>query len=122
MRAVGLAGYAHSVQAPSLLKNARYQYYRALQSTNAALKDPVDVKKDTTLLSIMIPIKIKHGIATNIKFSAEKPHILGMKLKKCIGLKTPNKIPNTPKVTATPPSIKPTAVPTNGPTQHSERC
>ncbi|PVH88699.1 hypothetical protein DL98DRAFT_402566 [Cadophora sp. DSE1049] len=54
MRAVGLAGYAHSVHAPSLLKNARYQYYRALQSTNAALRDPVDVKKDTTLLSIMI--------------------------------------------------------------------
>ncbi|KAH6711136.1 hypothetical protein DL95DRAFT_419426 [Leptodontidium sp. 2 PMI_412] len=54
MRAVGLAGYAHSVHAPSLLKNARYEYYRALKATNAALRDPVDVKKDTTLLSIMI--------------------------------------------------------------------
>lgn len=67
MRAVGLAGYAHSVQAPSLLKNARYQYYRALQSTNAALKDPVDVKKDTTLLSIMIL-----GIVSDISSSTRQ--------------------------------------------------
>jgi len=54
VKAVGLAGYAHSVHAPSLLKNARYQYVRALQSTNKALKDPAEVRKDTTLLSIMI--------------------------------------------------------------------
>ncbi|KAL2068906.1 hypothetical protein VTL71DRAFT_15244 [Oculimacula yallundae] len=54
MKAVGLAGYAHSVHAPSLLKNARYQYYRAIQSTNASLRDPEEVKKDSTLLSIMI--------------------------------------------------------------------
>ncbi|KAH7336400.1 hypothetical protein BKA65DRAFT_33436 [Rhexocercosporidium sp. MPI-PUGE-AT-0058] len=54
MRAVGLVGYAHTVHAPSLLKNARYEYYRALQATNAALRDPVNVKKDSTLISIMI--------------------------------------------------------------------
>jgi hypothetical protein len=54
MKAVGLAGYAHAMHAPSLMKNARYQYVRALQSINKALRDPVGVKKDSTLLSIMI--------------------------------------------------------------------
>jgi len=54
MKAVGLAGFAHASHAPHLMKNARYQYVRALQSTNAALRDPVSVKKDSTLLSIMI--------------------------------------------------------------------
>lgn len=54
MKAVGLAAYAHAVHAPSLMKNARYQYVRAIQSTNKALGDPVEVKKDTTLLSIMV--------------------------------------------------------------------
>jgi hypothetical protein len=54
MKAVGLAGYAHSAHAPSLMKNARYQYMRALQSTNLALRDPESAKKDTTLISIMI--------------------------------------------------------------------
>jgi hypothetical protein len=54
MKAVGLAGFAHAAHAPHLLKNARYQYVRAIQSTNAALRDPVAVKKDSTLLSIMI--------------------------------------------------------------------
>jgi hypothetical protein len=54
MKAVGLAGYAHLVHAPSLMKNARYQYLLALQSTNAALRDPTEVKKDTTLLATVI--------------------------------------------------------------------
>lgn len=54
VKAVGLAGYAHEAHAPSLLKNARYQYVRAIQSTNKALRDPNEVKKDSTLLSIMI--------------------------------------------------------------------
>ncbi|KUJ15381.1 uncharacterized protein LY89DRAFT_111541 [Mollisia scopiformis] len=54
MKAVGLAGFAHAEHAPSLMKNARYQYVRALKSTNAALRDPVEAKKDTTLLAIMI--------------------------------------------------------------------
>jgi hypothetical protein len=54
MKAVGLAGFAHAEHAPSLMKNARYQYVRALNSTNAAIRDPVEVKKDTTLLAIMI--------------------------------------------------------------------
>ena len=54
MKAVGLAGYSHAANAPSLMKNARYQYMRALQFTNAALRSPVDVKKDTTLMAVMI--------------------------------------------------------------------
>jgi Fungal specific transcription factor domain len=54
MKAVGLAGFAHAAHAPHLLKNARYQYVQALQSTNIALRDPVQVKKDSTLMSIMI--------------------------------------------------------------------
>jgi hypothetical protein len=54
MKAVGLAGFAHAAHAPHLLKNAQYQYVRAIQSTNAALRDPVAVKKDSTLLSVMI--------------------------------------------------------------------
>jgi len=54
MKAVGMAGYAHLVHAPSLMKNARYQYLLALQSTNAALRDPIEVKKDATLLATII--------------------------------------------------------------------
>lgn len=54
MKAVGLAGYAHTMHTPQLLTNARYQYLRALRLTNAALRDPVEVKKDGTLLSIII--------------------------------------------------------------------
>jgi hypothetical protein len=49
-----MAGYAHLVHAPSLMKNARYQYLLALQSTNAALRDPIEVKKDATLLATII--------------------------------------------------------------------
>jgi hypothetical protein len=54
IKSVGLAGYSHSAHAPSLMKNARYQYMKALQSTNRALRDPVGAKKDSTLISIMI--------------------------------------------------------------------
>lgn len=54
MKAVGLAGFAHAAHAPHLLKNARYQYVKALQSTNVALRDPAQVKKDSTLMAIMI--------------------------------------------------------------------
>ena len=43
------------------------------------------------LLSIIVPMKTKLGIATNIKFSAENPHIRGTKLKNSAILKTPNK-------------------------------
>ena len=54
MKAVGIAGVAHTAKAPSLLKNARYLYMKAIQGTNAALKSPTLVKKDSTLTAIMI--------------------------------------------------------------------
>lgn len=54
MQAVGLAGYAHAVRAPSLKKNAQYLYMRALRATNTALRSPKEVKKDTTLMAVMI--------------------------------------------------------------------
>lgn len=54
MRAVGLAGYSHAVHAPSLMNQARHQYLRAIQLTNAALNSPTDVRKDATLMAIMI--------------------------------------------------------------------
>ena len=48
------------------------------------------------LLSIIVPINTKLGIATNIRFSAEKPHILGTKLKNSASLNTPNRYPIKP--------------------------
>lgn len=54
MKSVGLAGYSHIAHAPYLMKKARQEYVKALQLTNKALKSPTDVKKDSTLLSIMV--------------------------------------------------------------------
>ncbi|RDL41138.1 uncharacterized protein BP5553_01117 [Venustampulla echinocandica] len=54
MKAVGLASYSHRACAPSLMKNARYQYMKAIQLTTAALRHPDDVKKDSTLMAIEI--------------------------------------------------------------------
>jgi Fungal specific transcription factor domain len=54
MKAVGLAAYAHTARAPSLLQNARYQYMKAIQLTNAALRSSEDVTKDSTLMAIQI--------------------------------------------------------------------
>lgn len=54
MRAVGLAAYSHTAHAPSLMNNAKFQYMKAIQLTNAALRHPEDVKKDSTLMAIQI--------------------------------------------------------------------
>lgn len=54
MKAVGLAGFAHTTHSPYLIKNARSQYIKAIQHTNAALRSPVEAKKDATLLTIII--------------------------------------------------------------------
>lgn len=54
MRAVGLAAYSHAAHAPSLMNNAKFQYVKAIQLTNAALRHPDDVKKDSTLMAIQI--------------------------------------------------------------------
>jgi len=58
-------------------------------------------------------MKTKLGIATSIRFSAEKPHIRGTKLKNSAILKTPNRYPIKPYVMATPPRMKPTGYPIN---------
>ncbi len=54
IRSVGLAGYSHVVQAPQLMKDARQEYMKALRLTNLALRSSKDVKKDSTLLAVMI--------------------------------------------------------------------
>ncbi|CAD6445440.1 e6c83758-c103-4d61-bf07-34e01271705b [Sclerotinia trifoliorum] len=54
VHAVGLAGYSHSAKAPQLMNQARAQYAKSLQLTNAALQSPIAVKKDSTLLAILI--------------------------------------------------------------------
>ncbi|OBT70545.1 hypothetical protein VF21_10456, partial [Pseudogymnoascus sp. 05NY08] len=54
MKAVGLAGFAHTTRSPYIIKNARYQYIKAIQHTNVALRDPTTAKKDATLLTIII--------------------------------------------------------------------
>jgi hypothetical protein len=54
MIAVGLASYSHATHAPFLMNNARRQYVKAIQLTNTALRSPEDVKKDSTLMAIMV--------------------------------------------------------------------
>ncbi|ESZ98783.1 hypothetical protein SBOR_0832 [Sclerotinia borealis F-4128] len=54
VQAVGLAGYSHSAKAPHLMNQARVQYARSLHLTNTALQSPTAVKKDSTLLAILI--------------------------------------------------------------------
>ncbi|APA09980.1 hypothetical protein sscle_05g047500 [Sclerotinia sclerotiorum 1980 UF-70] len=54
VHAVGLAGYSHSAKAPQLMNQARAQYAKSLQLTNLALQSPTAVKKDSTLLAILI--------------------------------------------------------------------
>ena len=54
MKAVGLAGFAHTSRSPALIKNARHQYVKAIQHTNRALQTTTGAKKDATLLTIII--------------------------------------------------------------------
>jgi hypothetical protein len=54
MTAVGLASLTHATRAPSLMNNARCQYVKAIRLTNEVLKSPEEVKKDSTLMAIMI--------------------------------------------------------------------
>ncbi|MCJ1397563.1 hypothetical protein MMC11_000757 [Xylographa trunciseda] len=54
IKALGLAGFSNAAHAPNLMIEARKQYLRAIRLTNAALRSPSDVKKDSTLLAIMI--------------------------------------------------------------------
>jgi hypothetical protein len=78
MKAVGIASYAHSVYAPSLMQHARYQYVQALRATNEALKSPVHVTKDSTLISIIILSIYEAVTGTNQKsLKAWSDHIFG---------------------------------------------
>ncbi|CAD6574885.1 MAG: hypothetical protein ASARMPRED_006961 [Alectoria sarmentosa] len=54
MKAVGLAALASAAHAPELIQQANKRYLSAIQLTNTALGSPVDVKKDSTLLAIML--------------------------------------------------------------------
>jgi len=54
MSAVGLATLSNSLHTPELLNRSRKDYITALHLTNAALRSPTDVKKDSTLFSVMI--------------------------------------------------------------------
>ena len=52
--AVGMASFANTIQGPKLLNRARKDYVKALRLTNAALRSPTEVKKDSTLFSVVI--------------------------------------------------------------------
>jgi hypothetical protein len=54
MSALGLASFANSIHAPELMNRARREYVTALRLTNAALKSPTEVQKDSTLFAVMI--------------------------------------------------------------------
>ncbi|KAH8646955.1 hypothetical protein BGZ60DRAFT_391555 [Tricladium varicosporioides] len=54
MSAVGLASLSHVTHSPEMVVQSRKDYIAALRLTNAALKSPTDVRKDSTLFTVMI--------------------------------------------------------------------
>ncbi|TVY37360.1 hypothetical protein LOCC1_G006334 [Lachnellula occidentalis] len=54
MSAVGLASLSNTLHTPELLLESRKDYVNALRLTNAALRSPTEVTKDSTLFSVMI--------------------------------------------------------------------
>ena len=54
IKAVGLAGVSTVTKAPGLMVEASKQYVTAVRHLNAALQSPVEVKKDSTLMAVMI--------------------------------------------------------------------
>ena len=54
MNAVGLASLANHAHVPDLMREAKKRYLTAIRLTNTALRSAVSVKKDSTLLAIMI--------------------------------------------------------------------
>lgn len=54
IKAVGLAMFSNSIQAPHLLNDARKDYVKALRLTNKALSDPSTATTDSTLFSVLI--------------------------------------------------------------------
>lgn len=54
IKAVGLVGFSNVAKAPALLVEAKKQYLSAVRHLNAALQSPVEAKKDSTLMAVMI--------------------------------------------------------------------
>ncbi|CEI68759.1 hypothetical protein FVEN_g8014 [Fusarium venenatum] len=54
MAAVGLAACSQSLQSPELMTRAQESYAIALGLTHRALRDPIEVVKDTTMLAVLI--------------------------------------------------------------------
>ena len=54
IKAVGLAGVSNVTKAPGLLIEANKQYVTAVRHLNVALQSAVEVKKDTTLMAVMV--------------------------------------------------------------------
>jgi hypothetical protein len=54
MSAVGLASFSNTMHAPELMTRAKRDYVNALRLTNLALRSSTEVKKDSTLFSVMI--------------------------------------------------------------------
>lgn len=54
IKAVGLASFSNATRAPELMREAKKHYTVAVRLLNSALQSPVEIKKDTTLLAIMI--------------------------------------------------------------------
>lgn len=52
--AVGLVGVAEMNRSDAILHMARQSYGKALHLTNAALRDPAEAVKDTTMLSVLV--------------------------------------------------------------------
>lgn len=54
IKAVGLVGFSNAVNAPGLSLEAERQYVSAVRCINIALQSPSEVKKDNTLLAVMV--------------------------------------------------------------------
>jgi hypothetical protein len=54
MKAVGFAGLSGSFHDPALLVDARKHYVTAVRRTNVALRSPNQVKRDSTLLAVLV--------------------------------------------------------------------
>ncbi|KAF2479730.1 hypothetical protein BDY17DRAFT_304509 [Neohortaea acidophila] len=54
IKATSLASFGHHVRSDELAKSSRVEYTKALKMTNAALSSPSQVKKDSTLVSVIL--------------------------------------------------------------------
>lgn len=78
MSAVGLATLSNTLHTPELLTRSRKDYVTALRLTNAALRSPTEVTKDSTLFSVMILSIYETVTGTNKRsLSAWTEHVNG---------------------------------------------